>query len=327
MLADGRAMGTVGFVTGTDLDPDTLRRDLGRSLPDYMIPSRVVLDEMPLDGNGKIERPQLASPLETVATHPGVGTAHDGRRGPSGRPRRIRILLSAAPAHSGDHDPAFLMASTIRKVLARPGDAVRLGLALSKGWYCKAYYRLRGQRFSAGRGLRVFGQLSIRGPGRVEFGDDVTVWLWTSPWTASPDAVIRVGDRVRLSGVRITAKQEISIGRESLLAECRVMDSDFHPITPNRRDPDAVVRTVPVHIGENTWIAPQAAIMPGTTIGDNSVVSFGSICSGAFPANVVIVGNPARIAGKIPAVVAISVAGGASGNGAEITPRVPPVPK
>lgn len=217
--------------------------------------------------------------------------------------------------------------SIIRKVLARPGDASRLALALSKGWYYKAYYRLRGRRFSAGRGLRVFGQLSIRGPGRVEFGDDVTVWLWTSPWTASPDAVIRVGDRVRLAGTRITAMQEITIGCESLLADCRIMDSDFHPITPNRRDPDAVVRTAPVHIGENTWIAPQAAIMPGTTIGDNSVVSFGSICSGAFPANVVIVGNPARIAGKIPAISTLPAADGASGSGTDVRPKVPPVAK
>ena len=74
-LEDGRAMGTVAFVTGTDLDPETLRRDLGASLPDYMIPSRVVvLDEMPLNSNGKIDRRQLASSLET-AGQPGCGTS------------------------------------------------------------------------------------------------------------------------------------------------------------------------------------------------------------------------------------------------------------
>ena len=220
------------------------------------------------------------------------------------------------------------MTSAVRKVLDRPGDAVRLGLALSKGWYYKAYYRLRGRRFTAGRGLRVFGQLSIQGPGRVEFGDDVTVWLWTSPWTASRDAVIRVGDRVRLSGVRMTAMQEITIGRESLLADCRVLDSDFHPITPNRRDPDAHVRTAPVHIGENTWIAPQSAIMPGTVIGDNSVVSFGSICSGTFPANVVIVGNPARISGKIPQTPAAPASERAPANATDtVVTGTAPLPK
>lgn len=71
-LEDGRAMGTVAFVTGTDLAPDALKRDLGTSLPDYMIPSRVVvLDEMPLNSNGKIDRRQLASSLEIAATQPG----------------------------------------------------------------------------------------------------------------------------------------------------------------------------------------------------------------------------------------------------------------
>jgi maltose O-acetyltransferase len=41
-------------------------------------------------------------------------------------------------------------------------------------------------------------------------------------------------------------------------------------------------------------------VPPGTTIGENSVIAFGAICSGVVPPNVVMVGNPARVAGKVP---------------------------
>jgi acetyltransferase-like isoleucine patch superfamily enzyme len=55
-----------------------------------------------------------------------------------------------------------------------------------------------------------------------------------------------------------------------------------------------------VHIGENVWISDRAGILPGTRIGENSVVSFGALCGREYPANVIIVGNPAKVAAPIP---------------------------
>ena len=43
-------------------------------------------------------------------------------------------------------------------------------------------------------------------------------------------------------------------------------------------------------------------IMPGTVIGRDSVVSFGAVVSGRHPQGVVLIGNPARVASKIPNV-------------------------
>lgn len=42
-------------------------------------------------------------------------------------------------------------------------------------------------------------------------------------------------------------------------------------------------------------IAAAAGILPGTEIGANSVVGFGAVCAGRYPASVVIAGNPARV--------------------------------
>lgn len=185
----------------------------------------------------------------------------------------------------------------------RPRDARRYVLAVVRGHYYRLKFRLLGRRFSAGAGLRVYGRLRVRGPGRVIFGDHVIVWGMVTPWTYNADAVIRVGDRTTLSETRMGCAASITIGSDGLFADCRILDTDFHSIAINRRDDHAPVRTLPVVIGDNVWISSQVGIMPGTTIGENSVVSFGAVCSGTFPANVIVAGNPARIAGKIPGVV------------------------
>jgi acetyltransferase-like isoleucine patch superfamily enzyme len=194
--------------------------------------------------------------------------------------------------------------SPFRRVLAEPGHAIRVGLAILKGHFYKIYWPLRGRRFQAGRNFRVFGSLVVRGPGRVIFGDDVRVIQRTTPFTHSPDAVITVGNRVDLVAVRFGCMDRISIGNLSQVSECRIMDTDFHSIAVNRRDPSAPVRTAPITVGENVWIAPETALMPGTSVGDNSVIAFGAICSGAVPPTVIMVGNPARVAGKVPGVPA-----------------------
>ncbi|WP_310571314.1 acyltransferase [Gemmatimonas sp.] len=172
-------------------------------------------------------------------------------------------------------------------------------LATTKGHYYKLLYRVLGRRFTAGPGFRVFGSLSIKGPGRVEFGKNVTVWQHVTPWTHSVDALITVGDNTRLAGVRMGCVDVIEIGQDCIVADCRIMDSDFHSTAVNRHSPDAPVRCAPVRLGRNVWVAAAAGVLPGTTIGENSVVSFGSVCSGSFPPNVIVVGNPARIAGKV----------------------------
>jgi len=184
--------------------------------------------------------------------------------------------------------------------MARPGDAFHYAVAILKGRACKTYFRARGRRFSAGRSLRVFGRLSVRGPGRVEFGDDVKVWGRVTAWTYSNDAVIEVGDHSVLAGTRFGCAKRITIGRDGIIADCRILDTDFHSTAVNRHDDDAPVRTIPVKLGDNVWVAPDSALMPGSIVGDNCVISLGSVCSGTFPPNVIVVGNPARIGGRVP---------------------------
>lgn len=67
-----------------------------------------------------------------------------------------------------------------------------------------------------------------------------------------------------------------------------------HPILPELRE-QAYQYNMPVHIGRNCWLGAGVIVLPGVTIGDNTVVGAGSIVTKDLPANVVAVGNPARV--------------------------------
>ena len=71
-----------------------------------------------------------------------------------------------------------------------------------------------------------------------------------------------------------------------------------HPIEPELRRQTAQFN-VPVHIGNNVWIGANSVVLPGVSIGENSVIGAGSIVTRHIPANVVAVGNPCRILREI----------------------------
>jgi len=188
----------------------------------------------------------------------------------------------------------------LRKALTRPGDALSVLLALAKGHWYRFWFALRGRRFSAGRNLRVYGSISLRGPGSVTLGDDVTVLGVITPWTHHPDAHIRVGNNTRLNGVRFGCAQSITIGSSCRLAESHILDTDFHSTRADRNtNPDAPVRTQPVVLEDNVWVSGGAGILPGTRIGKNSVVGFGAVCVRSYPDNSILFGNPAKVVAPV----------------------------
>ena len=71
-----------------------------------------------------------------------------------------------------------------------------------------------------------------------------------------------------------------------------------HPILPKLRE-QAYQYNSPVRIGKCCWIGAGVVIVPGVTIGDNSVIGAGSVVTKDIPANVVAVGNPCRVMREI----------------------------
>ena len=51
----------------------------------------------------------------------------------------------------------------------------------------------------------------------------------------------------------------------------------------------------PVTVGHNVWIGGNVVILPGVSIGDNSIIGGGSVVTKDIPANVIAVGNPCKV--------------------------------
>ena len=188
----------------------------------------------------------------------------------------------------------FISPARVKAAVRSPGKAVIVLLALARGYLCRLSCRARGVRFHAGHNLRVFGTLWIKGPGTVRLGDDVVVDMTVTPWTYDEAAVIDIGDGTYLNGTTFACNTSITVGPRSILANASIMDTNFHSTDIDRHHADAQVKTGPVRIGANVWIAARAGILAGTTIGDNSVVGYGAVCAGNYPANVLI-GSPRAI--------------------------------
>ena len=70
------------------------------------------------------------------------------------------------------------------------------------------------------------------------------------------------------------------------------MDNDFHRLEPERRLERPPSR--PVVLGSNVWLGGFVIVLPGVTIGDDSVVAAGSVVTRDVPPGVLVGGVPAR---------------------------------
>lgn len=172
---------------------------------------------------------------------------------------------------------------------------------LVRGWY-GLRSRAGGTRLRCGRRLSVQGSLRLRGSGTVILGDDVIIGDRTDIYTHAPDAVVRIGDRCYLNGSRFGCQQSIDVGSGSMISDARIMDTDFHSIYRERREPSAPIPVAPVAIGKNVWIAAGAAVLKGVTIGDNAVVGFGAVVTHDVRQDRIAVGNPSREIGTVPSI-------------------------
>lgn len=55
----------------------------------------------------------------------------------------------------------------------------------------------------------------------------------------------------------------------------------------------------PISVGNNVWFGAQVCVLPGVTIGDNSVIGAGSVVTHDIPSNSLAVGNPCRVVRKL----------------------------
>ena len=90
----------------------------------------------------------------------------------------------------------------------------------------------------------------------------------------------------------------IYVGDYTMLGPNVVLATAGHPVLPELRE-KAYQFNMPVHIGRNCWLGAGVIVLPGVTIGDNTVIGAGSVVTKDIPSNVVAVGNPCRVLREI----------------------------
>jgi acetyltransferase-like isoleucine patch superfamily enzyme len=151
--------------------------------------------------------------------------------------------------------------------------------------------------------------VTMKPGGKIQLGKRVTLYsrrnsnplLLHTPCALrllTPNAHITIGDDSALSGTVICAADKVEIGARVLIgANCKITDSDFHPLSPESRRQDRNTGAVhkPVVIHDDVFIGAGALILKGTIIESGCVVGAGAVVSGVFPARSILAGNPARV--------------------------------
>lgn len=110
---------------------------------------------------------------------------------------------------------------------------------------------------------------------------------------------LHLGNRVYANfNLTVVDDGHIYIGDNVMFGPNVVIATANHPIQPELRA-RALQYNKDVHIGNNVWVGAGAVIVPGVTIGDNSVIAGGTVVNKDIPANVVAGGNPCRIIREI----------------------------
>ena len=71
-----------------------------------------------------------------------------------------------------------------------------------------------------------------------------------------------------------------------------------HPLDAEQRN-QGLEYAYPITVGDNVWIGAHVAVLPGVTIGNNTVIGAGSIITKDIPSGVIAAGNPCKIIREI----------------------------
>lgn len=130
------------------------------------------------------------------------------------------------------------------------------------------------------------------------------VWIFS---THERIGTIKIGKKVGFAKhTEIDYTGDLTIGNGVDIAERTIIfthSHDFYGLIPDEEIISMKTRAyaTPLVIEDNVFIGAQCIIMPGVgRIGENSVISAGSVVTKEVPPNTIVAGNPAKNIGKLP---------------------------
>lgn len=103
------------------------------------------------------------------------------------------------------------------------------------------------------------------------------------------DAELEIGNNTYLNGGSIDCSRGITIGDDCAIADgVRIMDNSWHEV-------DSFNKRKEIRIGNKVWIATNAMILPGVTIGDGAIIAAGAVVTKDVPSKCMVAGVPAKV--------------------------------
>ena len=104
------------------------------------------------------------------------------------------------------------------------------------------------------------------------------------------------GDKVHIGNNVIVMPNSLMMASGTITIEDNALVAAYVKLISNNHDlyDRAVLTCKPVVLKKNCWIGAGAVILPGVTVGENSIVGAGSVVTKDVPANTVVAGNPAK---------------------------------
>ena len=121
----------------------------------------------------------------------------------------------------------------------------------------------------------------------------------TAPFYCDYGCNISVGKNFYTNhNVTILDGAKVTFGDNVFIAPNCVFSTAGHAIDSEQRDAGLEV-ALPITVGDSVWIGTNVSVLPGVTIGSNTIIGAGSVVNKDIPDGVIAAGNPCRVIRKI----------------------------
>ena len=116
------------------------------------------------------------------------------------------------------------------------------------------------------------------------------------PFACDYGSNVSIGDHVFINfNAVILDCAAVTIGDGTQIAPGVQLLAADHPRDPQTRR-DGLELARPIAIGSNVWLGAAAIVLPGVSVGDDSIIGAGSVVTREIPSGVLAFGNPCRVA-------------------------------
>jgi acetyltransferase-like isoleucine patch superfamily enzyme len=135
----------------------------------------------------------------------------------------------------------------------------------------------------------------IKNKGFIKLGDGVRIWsnINRTKLFVEKNAILEIGENSRINGAHISVSTKVQIGKNVRIAPyVLILDDDYHEVEDHF---SAKGKKQPIIIEDDVWLAMNAKILKGVTVGKGSVVATGAVVTKNVPPYTMVAGVPAKV--------------------------------